>query len=96
MSTTMELDTVSRVLAAFAAGAMSDVASLFHPDLVVHEAPSLSYGGTYQGWRAFMVMLGRLSDAYDVVVTDHAVVGSEDGVLLQQTMTFTSTAVPPR
>ncbi len=39
-----------------------------------------------------MTMLSWLADAYDIVVTDHKVVGSEDGVLLEQTMTFTSRA----
>ncbi len=44
MSSTTELDTVNRVLAAVGAGAINDVAPLFHPDLVVNEAPSLHHG----------------------------------------------------
>jgi uncharacterized protein len=54
---------VERFEHAFVRGDMDEVLSLLHEDIVVHEAPSLPYGGDHRGHDGFL----KLAEAFNRV-----------------------------
>jgi len=85
-----QLARVEEVLDAFGNGDLAAAATWLHPDIVVHEASSLPYGGTHHGMEGFLGMLTTLAESYTVVVHDHQLCNFQDAVILHQDMTFTS------
>jgi hypothetical protein len=53
-------------------GDLEGVAKIVHPDIVVHEAASLPYGGTHTGRDAVLQLLAQL---YSMIDLDSIVVG---------------------
>ncbi len=91
MSTQQELF-VQHVLDVFAKGDMGIVTTSFHPNLMVHEAASLPFGGQHKGLDAFADMLKSLGATYDIAVTDRDLRSAGDAVILHMDLTVTSRA----
>lgn len=89
MSTQQELF-VQHVLDGFAKGDMGIVTTSFHPNLMVHEAASLPFGGQHKGLDAFADMLKSLGATYDIAVTDRDLRSAGDAVILHMDLTVTS------
>ncbi len=69
---TTNVDTTRIIYDAINAGDAAAVFAHFHDDIVVHEPPGLSYGGTYKGKAGFGGLLVALSEHWDglQLVTD--------------------------
>ena len=91
MSTQQELF-VQHVLDVFAKGDMGIVTTSFHPNLMVHEAASLPFGGQHKGLDAFADMLKSLGATYDIAVIDRDLRSAGDAVILHMDLTVTSRA----
>ena len=62
-------------------GDLEGVAKVAHPDIVVHEAESLPYGGTHTGRDAVLQLLAQL---YSIIDLDAIVVGHNREQLLRR------------
>jgi ketosteroid isomerase-like protein len=72
-----------------AAGDLDGFWSIFHPDVVFHEAACLPYGGAHRGLDATKQAFGRMGQAYSRMRAElEAVLASRDIAVLYQTITF--------
>lgn len=76
-------------LDALAAGDLDAFWSIFHPDVVFHEASRLPYGGAHQGLAATKAAFARMGQAYSRMRAEiEAVLAARDIAVLYQTITF--------
>ncbi|MEP2735151.1 MAG: nuclear transport factor 2 family protein [Erythrobacter sp.] len=67
------------------------VAECMHPDLVIHEAPSLPFGGTYEGKNALQVVAGAMYGQWpDAKVEIHDITGGTSWAVVILSLTFNS------
>ncbi len=64
--TNPNLDVQQRFVAAVFAGDAEVLKGLCHPDFLLVQAPSMPYGGTYQGADGFLRFLGIFGATYDI------------------------------
>jgi ketosteroid isomerase-like protein len=57
---------VEGLYAAVRDGAISAVVALLDPDVVLHEAPSLPFGGVHKGVEAVVAVFGQVGAVFDV------------------------------
>lgn len=63
-STVENIEKIERLYSAIAAGDWETVDSILSPDIIVKEADSLPYGGTYNGHAGFKDLMARLADTW--------------------------------
>lgn len=64
--------------------------SIFHPDVVAHEAAALPFGGDHRGRPAYLAMLGELHGAYKLDVRDKQIIDGGDRVVLRLDLALTA------
>ncbi len=92
MATNREI--VEQIYACANAGDLAGVAARLHPDVVLHQAPSLPYGGEYVGREATMGCLLKMFAEYWQVgaLTVHGI--AVDGDLVISAVDLAATARP--
>ncbi len=83
-------EVLQRVLAAFGAGDMEEVARWFRPDVVVQQADSLPYGGEHKGQDQFRGMLGKIGQTFDLQTHAYQICDAGDVAVLRLDLTFTA------
>jgi uncharacterized protein len=63
--TTKNARIVEAIFTALGAGDLAAAAAHFHSDVVIHEPPSLPYGGVFKGHEGFLDLFQRLATCYD-------------------------------
>jgi ketosteroid isomerase-like protein len=64
--------------------------NLLHPDIVIHEAMALPYGGTYHGIAGFGEFHQRLHGVFDLQVNKYEVHDAGDTAILRMDTTLTA------
>jgi ketosteroid isomerase-like protein len=68
------------------------VAECMHPDLVIHEAPSLPFGGRYKGRDALQTVAGAMYGQWpEAKVEFHDITGGKDWAVVILSLTINST-----
>ncbi len=74
---------VREFLAASERGDRAVMYSLLHPDFVVHEAPSLPYGGTHHGLDGYLKLVRSVFTSFrDTRVEIDSILGENDTVIV--------------
>jgi len=90
---------VNRFYDAALSNDLDAISTILHPDVVVHEAPSLPYGGTHTGRVNVLALLTTLFSGIDldtVIRTDVLVNGARAASLLEVPFAFADPAFPQR
>jgi ketosteroid isomerase-like protein len=61
-----EVEIVEAFEAAFAEGDMDTAMTFIHEDVVVHEAPSLPYGGEHYGHEGFRALIAAVLEVWEI------------------------------
>lgn len=64
--------------------------SIFHPDVIAHEAGALPFGGDHLGRPAYLAMLGALHSTYALDVRDKQIIDGGDRVVLRLDLALTA------
>ena len=84
---------MQRFYASIAAGEIDTVNAILAPDVIVHEAESLPYPGTFHGHAGFWDLMTKVAESWeDLEAKDFRFYINADGVLARLTLTAKSRA----
>ena len=87
------VDKMRRFYAAIEEGDVETVNAILSPDVVVHEAESLPYPGTFRGHAGFWELMAKVAESWEgLQARDFRFYTNPDGVLARLTLTATSKA----
>lgn len=84
------VDVVKRLVEGYLTGDLEDALATVHPDVVLHEAPGLSYGGDWAGRDGFQQLLGAMLAEFELEVLAYDVMDTGAGALARMATRFTS------
>ena len=84
---------MQRFYASIAAGDIDTVNAILAPDVIVHEAESLPYPGTFHGHAGFWDLMAKVAEYWEgLVASDFRFYSNSEGVLARLTLKATSAA----
>lgn len=80
----------TKLLDSVMAGDMPNALSALHADCVVHEPPSLWYGGDWKGPEGFVQIVQIMTDKLDMTVQNYELFDAGDVTIMKANVAFTS------
>ena len=77
---------IDRMTAEMKAGNLEGVLAQLHPDVVVHEAASLPYGGTWTGHEGFADLITKIMSLAELKILDHTGYETADRLIAHMTL----------
>lgn len=85
------IEAVREFYAAFCDGDFARMNAILSPDLILHEAEGLPYGGSYKGHEGFRDVMGKLLDHFaDVAPVDMKIAAVDDLAMAYMTLLGTA------
>ena len=84
------VDVVKRLVEGYIAGDLEAAFSTVHPDIVLHEAAGLPFGGEWAGFEGFQTLLGAIMADYQLEVLAYQAFDTGQGAMVRMDTRFTS------
>jgi len=81
---------VESIVAAMQAGDIEGILARFHPEIEIHEADSLPFGGVFRGHAGFQDLLRRLLGPAELSIDTATIREADDAVFILMDVSLTS------